>query len=105
MQNPTPAELAWGFVSAVRWLGGATAKSGIDRRQSSQIGSILSDGLTGECNSQQREYLQIILQSMIGEWLDVTRAGSGKLSADPQLTDILPRVEEAVQTVRNSAAS
>ena len=76
-----------------------------------QFVSILSDGLAGECNAQQREYLQIIsrnagqLQSMIGELLDVTRAGSGKLSVDPQLTDVLPRVEEAVQTVQSAAAA
>ncbi len=76
-----------------------------------QFVSILSDGLAGECNPQQLEYLQIIsrnagqLQSMIGELLDVTRAGAGKLSVDPQLTDLLPRVEEAVQTVQAAAAA
>ncbi len=76
-----------------------------------QFVSILSDGLAGEYNPQQREYLQIIsrnagqLQSMIGELLDVTRAGAGKLSVDPQLTDILPRIEEAVQMVQAAAAA
>lgn len=76
-----------------------------------QFVSILSDGLAGECNPQQREYLQIIsrnagqLQSMIGELLDVTRAGAGKLSVDPQLTEIPGRVEEAVQTVQSAAAA
>lgn len=76
-----------------------------------QFVSILSDGLAGECNPQQREYLQIIsrnagqLQSMIGELLDVTRAGAGKLSVDPQLTEVPGRVEEAVQTVQSAAAA
>lgn len=76
-----------------------------------QFVSILSDGLAGECNPQQREYLQIIsrnltqLQSMIGELLDVTRAGAGKLSVDLQLTPVLPSVEDAVSTVKPVAAA
>jgi len=74
-----------------------------------QFVSILSDGLAGECNPQQREYLQIItrnlaeLQSMIGELLDVTRAGAGKLSVDLQLTSVSQGVEDAMNTVKGAA--
>lgn len=76
-----------------------------------QFVSILNDGLAGDCNPQQREYLQIIsrnlaqLQSMIGELLDVTRAGAGKLTVDLQLTPVLPSVEDAVTTVKAGAAA
>jgi signal transduction histidine kinase len=76
-----------------------------------QFVSILSDGLAGACNPQQQEYLQIImrnldqLQSMIGELLDVTRAGAGKLSVDPQLTSVSESVGDAVSTVKPAATA
>jgi signal transduction histidine kinase len=76
-----------------------------------QFVSILSDGLAGELKPQQSEYLQIIfrnvqqLQSMIGELLDVTRAGAGKLSVDLQSTDVHADVEDAVQSLKGVAAS
>ena len=71
-----------------------------------QFVSILADGLAGECNPLQREYLQIItrnltqLQSMIGELLDVTRAGTGKLSVDLQVASVSQGVEDAMNTVK-----
>ena len=76
-----------------------------------QFVSILSDGLAGECNQQQREYLEIIsrnigqLQSMINELLDITRAGAGKLSVDLQATDVAQTIEDAMNTVKPAAAS
>jgi signal transduction histidine kinase len=72
---------------------------------------ILDDGLAGECNAQQREYLQIIsrnvseLQSMIGELLDVTRAGAGKLNVDLQLASASKVLGEAMDKMRASAAA
>jgi signal transduction histidine kinase len=74
-----------------------------------QFVTILADGLAGECNPQQQEFLLIIsrnvgnLKSMIGELLDVTRAGAGKLVADPQPTEVRLSIEEAIQTVQLAA--
>lgn len=51
-----------------------------------QFVTILDDGLAGELNGEQRDYLGIILrnvkqlQSMIDELLEVTRAATGKLT-------------------------
>jgi signal transduction histidine kinase len=76
-----------------------------------QFVTILADGLAGECNPQQQEFLVIIsrnvrqLKSMIGELLDVTRAGAGKLVADPQATEVGSSVEDAIQTVQCAATA
>jgi signal transduction histidine kinase len=59
-----------------------------------QFTTILLDGLAGELNGEQREYLQIVLKNslqlrdMIGDLLEVTRAQSGKLTIDREPTSI-----------------
>ena len=55
-----------------------------------QFTTLLLDGLAGEINDEQREYLGIVLKNslqlrdMIGDLLDVTRAESGKLTIEPR---------------------
>lgn len=74
-----------------------------------QFVSILSDGLAGECNPQQREFLQIIwrnagqLKTMIGELLDVTRAAAAKLIVNLRTVEVAPIVQEVCDTVRAAA--
>ena len=74
-----------------------------------QFVSILSDGLAGECNPQQREFLQIIwrnagqLKTMIGELLDVTRAAAAKLIVNLHTLEVAPLIEEACDTIRAAA--
>ncbi len=56
-----------------------------------QFATILSDGIAGDLNEEQREYVEIILrnlkqlQAMVSDLLDATRADSGKLAIDPQM--------------------
>jgi PAS domain S-box-containing protein len=66
-----------------------------------QFVTILLDGLAGDLNAEQREYLQIILRNvtqlrtMVSDLLDVTRAESGKLSLDLRcvyLTELMPQI-------------
>jgi signal transduction histidine kinase len=71
--------------------------------------SIISDGLAGETNPQQNEYLQIILrnvrqlQSMIEDLLEVTQAQAGKLKIELQSVSLDDAVEYAVATLRGAA--
>ena len=75
-----------------------------------QFTSILLDGLAGELNGEQREYLEIIkrnslqLRDMIGDLLEVTRAQSGKLTIDPWPTSIGDLFQPMIQTYERRAA-
>ena len=71
---------------------------------------LMIDGLAGEVNAQQMEYLGIVvknvehLRAMIEDLLEATRLGSGKMSI---LTDdifVAEAVDYAVNTVSSSAA-
>jgi signal transduction histidine kinase len=71
-----------------------------------QFVTILLDGLTGDLNAEQREYLQIILRNvthlrtMVSDLLDVTRAESGKLNIDLRcvyLTELIPPILKTFQ--------
>jgi len=71
-----------------------------------QFVTILQDGLAGEMNAQQQEYMAIIfrnlkqLQNMIGDILDVTRVQSGKLTNDPQRIQAEELILELFRTLR-----
>jgi CheY-like chemotaxis protein/nitrogen-specific signal transduction histidine kinase len=74
-----------------------------------QFVTILLDGLAGELNDEQREYLGIVLknvkqlQVMIGDLLDVSRAQSGKLALNPREMSLSDGIGAAVDTVRPTA--
>jgi signal transduction histidine kinase len=75
-----------------------------------QFLSILTDGLAGDLNAEQREYLEIVernvhqLRTMISDLLDVTRVGSGKLTVQPQCTSIIAIIAETLQSLQATAA-
>jgi signal transduction histidine kinase len=69
----------------------------------------VADGLAGETNPEQDDYLQIILrnvlqlQSMIEDLLDVTRAQMGKLSVELQPLSVDHAIVYAVETLKGVA--
>jgi PAS domain S-box-containing protein len=75
-----------------------------------QFTTILLDGLAGELNSEQREYLEITLRNslqlrdMIGDLLEVTRAQSGKLTIEPQPTSLCDLFDPMIKTYERRAA-
>src|SRR6266404_414432 len=74
-----------------------------------QFTTILLDGLAGELNSEQREYLEITLRNslqlrdMIGDLLEVTRAQSGKLTIEPQPTSLCDLFDPMIKTYERRA--
>jgi signal transduction histidine kinase len=76
-----------------------------------QFVTILLDGLEGELNPTQREYLQISLKnirqlkSMIDDLLEVTRLQAGKSRIEPQLTSIPDLVADTATTLQETAAA
>jgi signal transduction histidine kinase len=75
-----------------------------------QFTTILLDGLAGELNGEQREYLEIVsrnslqLRDMIADLLEVTRAQSGKLTIKPEPTSIHDLFRHLIQTYERRAA-
>ncbi|HXM98400.1 MAG TPA: ATP-binding protein [Candidatus Dormibacteraeota bacterium] len=75
-----------------------------------QFVSIILDGLAGELNVQQREYLEVILRnsrqlkSMIDDLLEVSRIQVGKSGLELQLTCIQDLVVDTVATLQETAA-
>jgi signal transduction histidine kinase/CheY-like chemotaxis protein len=75
-----------------------------------QFTTIMLDGLAGEINDQQREYLDIILRNalqlrdMIGDLLDVTRGETGKLSVQPRAIWLCEVFKTLIQTYQMRAA-
>jgi signal transduction histidine kinase len=71
--------------------------------------TIIADGLAGETNPQQNDYLQIILrnvrqlQSMIEDLLEVTQAQAGKLKIDLQPVSMDDAIDYAMDTSRGAA--
>jgi signal transduction histidine kinase len=71
--------------------------------------TIIADGLAGETNPQQNDYLQIILrnvrqlQSMIEDLLEVTQAQAGKLKIESQSVSMDEAIEYAVATLGGAA--
>jgi signal transduction histidine kinase len=76
-----------------------------------QFVSILLDGLAGELNPQQREYLQSTLKNsrqlkaMIDDLLEVTRLQDGKPKIELQLTAIPDLITDTVTTLQETAAA
>lgn len=75
-----------------------------------QFVSILLDGLPGQLNPDQREYLEITfrnvnqLRGMIDDLLEASRAVSGKLRVKQSVTDIAAVLRQTLQGFRNTAA-
>lgn len=75
-----------------------------------QFVTILLDGLAGDLNSEQREYMEIALKNvyqlraMISDLLEITRAETGKLTIEPQCVSIAKVVDETCSTLRKNAA-
>lgn len=76
-----------------------------------QFITILLDGLAGDLNPEQREYMEIALkniyqlQTMISDLLEITRAETGKLTIEPQCVSIATIVDETYSTLWKSAAA
>lgn len=74
-----------------------------------QFVSIVLDGLAGELNAQQREYLQITLQnsrqlkSMIDDLLEVSRVQIGKPMLELQYTCIPELIADTVASLQETA--
>ena len=74
-----------------------------------QFVTILLDGLAGELNPEQREYMEIVLKnvgqlrSMINDLFDVSAMQAGKLKVDLQCTSLSDAVAYAVDTLQKSA--
>ncbi len=75
-----------------------------------QFVTILNDGLAGDLNGEQRDYLGIVLrnikqlQSMIDELLEVTRAATGKLAIHPQRVSVADLLSETLGMILPTAA-
>ena len=73
--------------------------------------NILVDGLAGETNPKQDQYLAIILknvrqlQAMIEDLLEVTKAQTGILSFESQATSVIEAAVYAIETLRSAAAA
>ena len=76
-----------------------------------QFTTILLDGLAGEVNDEQREYLEIVLKNslqlrdMIGDLLEVTRADAGRLTIDPKQISFCELLKPLIQTYERRAAA
>src|SRR6202042_3716164 len=76
-----------------------------------QFVTILLDGLAGELNLEQRQYLEIVLRnvkqlhSMINDLFEVSGVQSGKLSIEPQCIVISDAIVYAVDTLQGAAAA
>src|ERR1700723_2425031 len=76
-----------------------------------QFVTILLDGLAGELQPEQLEYMGIVLrnvkqlQSMINDLLEVTRVQAGKLMIEPQRTSIADAIAYAVDTLQGAATA
>ncbi len=74
-----------------------------------QFITILLDGLAGELGPEQRDYLEIVLRNvnqlraMVGDLLDCTRAANGKLTVEPQPTEVATIVVETLHALHPSA--
>ena len=74
-----------------------------------QFVTILLDGLAGDINPEQREYMEVALKNinqlrtMINELLEITRAETGKLIVEPQYTSIRDLVSETLSTLQKIA--
>jgi signal transduction histidine kinase len=76
-----------------------------------QFVSILLDGLAGDLNPEQRQYLEIVLRnvkqlhSMINDLFEVSGLQAGKLKIELQCTSAADAVAYTVNTLQGAAAS
>jgi signal transduction histidine kinase len=76
-----------------------------------QFVTILLDGLAGEVQPEQAEYLRITLrnvrqlESMIADLLEVTRIQEGKLNIEPQAASLRNTIMETVSMFEGTAAA
>ena len=69
-----------------------------------QFATILLDGLAGDINSEQREYLEIVLRNinqlrvMVNDLLEVNRAETGRLTINPRYVSLAELVSEVIET-------
>ena len=76
-----------------------------------QFVTILIDGLAGDLNPEQQEYLNIILRNvqqlrnMISDLLEVTRAETGKLAFDPRCISLSHMAGEVLETTLPTAVA
>jgi signal transduction histidine kinase len=74
-----------------------------------QFVSIVLDEAAGELNSRQKEFLAIAyrnalqLRDMIGDLMEVSRGGAGRLSVTPVVMPLAPAIEAALDSLRGSA--
>jgi len=74
-----------------------------------QFVTILLDGLAGDLNHEQHEYLEIVLKntnqlkSMIDELLELTRAQTGKLTIEPQSISVTDLIGETLKSLSSTA--
>ena len=72
--------------------------------------TILQEGIAGEVNEEQKEYLDIAMRNtmqlnkMIGDLLDATRSESGKLTFSFEVAPITSVAEDIVKVFTNPAA-
>jgi signal transduction histidine kinase len=76
-----------------------------------QFVSILLDGLAGELNPEQRQYLEIVqrnvkqLHSMINDLFEVSGVQAGKLKIELQCTSVSDAIGYTVNTLQGAAAA
>ena len=76
-----------------------------------QFVTILTDGLAGDLNADQRDYLNIVLRNikqlrnMISDLLEATRADSGKLAFDPRGVSLSGLASEVFETTLPAAVA
>jgi signal transduction histidine kinase len=76
-----------------------------------QFVTVLLDGLAGELNLEQREYLDIVLrnvkqlQSMINDLVEVTRVQAGKLIVELKCTSVSDAIVYTVNTLQGAATA
>jgi len=76
-----------------------------------QFVSILLDGLAGELNSEQRQYLEIVLRnvkqlhSMINDLFEVSGVQAGKLKIELQRTSVSDAIAYTDNTLQGAAAA
>jgi signal transduction histidine kinase len=76
-----------------------------------QFVTILSDGLAGELNPEQHQYLEIVLRnvkqlhSMINDLFEVSGMQAGKLKIDLQCTSVSDAIGYAANTLQGAAAA
>ncbi len=74
-----------------------------------QFVTIILDGLAGDLNPEQREYLEIALKNinqlknMISELLDITRSETGKLNVNPWPISIAEVISDTLNTLKAAA--